>query len=190
MTTPKIKLPSQEFWDFVHLPENANRFFERIYGEIVEYMASNPYSSAISSRIITHLGMHLLTHDIGYVTGEAGGYDVTEDDTFAPDVAFILYERQANLPYDGFTPTYPDLAVEVISPSDLNDPKRRIHKKLDVYKAIPIPLLWMVYPERKEVEVYEMGQLTRVAKENDVLDGGKILSGFQLKVADIFPKKR
>src|SRR5262245_3972425 len=112
MTTPKIKISSREFWDFVNLPENDGRFFERINGEIVEYMASNPYSSAVSARIITFLGMHLLTNDVGYVTGEAGGYDATDDDTFAPGVAFIRYDRQANLPYDGFNPTYPDFVVE------------------------------------------------------------------------------
>jgi Uma2 family endonuclease len=190
MTTPRIKVTSQEFWNFINLPENANRFFERINGEIVEYMASNPYCSETAINIATFFKIYLFQNDIGRVTGEGGGYDVSEDDTFAPDVAFILYERQENLPYRGFATTYPDIAVEVLSPSDLADPKRRIQEKLDKYIAIPIPLLWMVYPERKEVEIYEMGVKTRVATENDVLDGGKILPGFQVKVADIFPKQR
>lgn len=190
MATPKIKLTSREFWDFINRPENANRFFERINGEIVEYGASYPYFSEIAANICAHVGIYLLKYDIGHLTGEDGGYDVADDDTFAPDVAFILYERQENLPYYGFATTYPDFAVEIVSPSDLNDPKNRIQRKLDTYLAIPVPLLWMVYPERKEVEIYENGQKIRTATENDTLDGGKILPGFQLKVANMFPKKR
>lgn len=181
MTTPVTKVSSQEFWDFVNLPENANRFFERLNGKIVEYMAVDRYSSETAINIATYFKIYLFQNDIGRVTGEGGRYDVTDEDTFAPDVAFTLYTRQANLPYRGFAPTYPDLVVEVISPSELTDPKCRIFKKLETYLAIPIALLWLVYPERKEVEVYEMGQKIRVAGENEMLDGGKILRDFRSK---------
>jgi Uma2 family endonuclease len=132
----------------------------------------------------------VLEHDLGHVTGEQGGYDVSDDDTFAPDVAFISHARQANMPNDKFNPTPPDLAVEVVSPSDLADPKRRIQRKLEKYKAALIPLLWYVYAETQTVNVYVKGEFVGTVGVDSDLDGGEVLPGFKLPVAKIFPKKR
>jgi hypothetical protein len=43
-----------------------------------------------------------------------------------------------------------------------------------------------VYPLRREVEVYENGELTRTAGIDDILDGGAVLPGFTLVVKTIF----
>ncbi len=188
MTLPNIKISAQEFWDFVNLPENADKQFERINGEIVEAMPGNLYSSAIAMTFGFFFMLYLRNNDIGFVTGADGGYNVTEDDTFAPDVAFILYSRQEKLAYQGFGPTYPDLVVEVVSPSDLKDVEHRINRKIEKYLSIPIPIFWLVFPARREVEVYEMGKKVAVLGENGILDGGIVLPGFKLPVKDIFPR--
>lgn len=175
-----------EFWDFVNLPENSDRFFKRIRGEIVEVIPSNPYSSAISARIIIEIGIYLKQHPIGHVTGEQGSYNLTDDTTVAPDVAFISKNRQATLPDIGFNPLAPDLAVEVISPSDLSNPQQQIQDKIKVYQEVQIPLLWLVYPNRREVEVYVRGELDQTLGIDDNLDGGEVLPDFRLAVKDIF----
>jgi Uma2 family endonuclease len=147
----KTKYTSQEFWDFVNLPENADRFFERIDGEIVEYPPTNLYASATAANIAYYLLKFIKENLVaGHVTGADGGYDITEDDTFALDAAYISKARQAELSSKGFNPIPPDLAVEVVSPSDLKDPKRRIQRKLEKYLAVQIPLVWYVYTERKK----------------------------------------
>ncbi len=64
---------AQEFDTWVELPENSQRLFELISGEIIEKMPSNVYSSIIASRIIGLLMMYLFKHDIGYVSGEQVG---------------------------------------------------------------------------------------------------------------------
>jgi Uma2 family endonuclease len=189
MTLPNIKISAQAFWDFVHLPENADKRFERINGEIVESMPGNLYVSAMAINIGFFFKLYLRDNDIGYVTGADGGYNVTDDDTFAPDVAFIRYERQDKLAYEGFGPTYPDLVVEIVSPSDLKDVERRINRKIEKYLSIPIPIFWLVFPARREVEVYEMGKKVAVLGEDGILDGGAILPGFKLPVKHIFPKQ-
>ena len=188
MAVDKTKYTSQEFWDFVNRPENAEQVFERINGEIVEAMPSNPYSSAVAMRIGHFFMIYLMQNPIGHVTGEQGGYDISDEDTFAPDVAFIAKARQPHLPQDGFNPIPPDLVVEVVSPSDVNDPKQRIQKKLEKYRAAKIPLVWYVYTNPCEVKVYAYGQLIRTAGIDDMLDGGDVLPGFKLPVRDIFPE--
>lgn len=175
-----------DFWEFVNLPENADRFFERIRGEIFELMPSNPYSSAIASTINFYLKQYVIQHPIGHVTGEQGGYNLTDDTTIAPDVAFISKTRQLTLPQTGFTPQPPDLAVKVISPSDLSNPQHRIQDKITIYREVQIPLLWLVYPNRNEVEVYIKGELHQTLDVDDSLDGGDVLPDFTLAVKNIF----
>lgn len=183
----KLRYSSQEFWDFIHLPDNAERDFERINGEIVEVVPSNPYSSQIAGLILTEINIFLRGKNLGHATGEGGGYDITDNDTFAPDVAFISKARQESLPQTGFNPIAPDFAVEVISPSDLKDHKNRIDTKLEKYCAAKIPLLWYVYFHRREVDVYVRGQFIRTVGIDGILDGGDVLPGFTLTVKDIFP---
>lgn len=188
MAVEKVKYTSQEFWEFIQLPQNAEKSFERINGEIFEVVPSNPFSSKIAGLILTEFNIFLKGKDLGHVTGADGGYDITNEDTFAPDVAFILKSRQEKLPQEGFNPIPPDLAVEVVSPSDLKDPQNRIHKKIEKYRKAKVPLLWYAYFDRKEVDVYVRGVLVRTVGIEGTLDGGDILPGFTLAVKDIFPE--
>jgi Uma2 family endonuclease len=108
LAVEKTRFTSQEFWDFVNLPENADRFFDRVDGETIEYMPSNPYSSAVAALIVYFLTQFVREHKIaGYVTGADGGYDVTDEDTFAPDVAFISKARAGDPAQGSFNPIAP-----------------------------------------------------------------------------------
>jgi Uma2 family endonuclease len=176
-----------EFWEFVNLPQNDSKFFERINGEIVEVMPSNPYVSMIAGLILTAINNFLSGKNLGYATPSDGGYNISDEDTFAPDVAYISRARQAKLPKEGFNPIPPDLAVEVVSPSDLKNPEARIHAKLNKYLAAEIPLLWYVYVDRREVEIYVNGAHEKTLTLQDILDGGDVLPGFTLAVREIFP---
>lgn len=56
----------------------------------------------------------------GHVTGEGGGYRVSAE-RYAPDVAYLAYDKQAELAREGYNPNPPDLAVEVISSGDTRE---------------------------------------------------------------------
>jgi Uma2 family endonuclease len=172
-----------EFDRFVDLPENADKLFEYIAGEIVE-VPSNPYASNISSRINRRLGNFVEDRDLGYVTGEAGGY-VVAGEKYAPDVAFISKKRQPDLAKEGYNPFPPELAVEVDFPSTYES-ARSLQIKIANYLAAGT-LLWIVYPETKTVEIYAPGQAMRWVGIDDMLDGGDVLLGFKLAVKEIFP---
>jgi Uma2 family endonuclease len=181
----KRRLTTAEFIEQMQQADDGDRVVELISGEIVE-MPSNLYSSAIAGIIIHLLNAFVRPRRLGFVTGEAGGYTIDDENLYAPDVAFISRARQAALPLEGFGPIPPDLAVEVVSPSDLKDVKQRIEYKLARYLAAGVPLVWMVYPERREVEVHRPGQPMTTVGIDGALDGGDVLPGLTIAVRDIF----
>ena len=172
----------QEFDRFVALPENVSRNFELIAGEVIEKMVSSPRSSTIGLFIGGSISVHVRRNDLGWVSGADGGYLVAGE-KYIPDAAFISKLRQPVQPSDAYNPLAPDLAVEVLSPSNSDDEMRI---KIAHYMAAGT-LLWVVDPDRQRVEVYRSGQLPKILLGiNDTLDGGDVLPGFTVAVKEIF----
>jgi Uma2 family endonuclease len=171
----------EEFDQWVLLPENADRLFEYIGGEIVE-VVSNQYPSQIAARISGFIFMYLLQHNIGYLSGADGGYQVAGE-RYLPDVGFISKARQPEPCREAYNPNAPDLAVEVLSPSD--HPRDAWVKVVNYLAAGTI--VWVVDPEQKQIEVCEPGQPVKRVGVDKTLDGGDVLPGFTLVVKDIFP---
>lgn len=161
------------------LADDAN--YEYIAGEVVE-VVSNNYSSQIAARILTFIGMYLINHSIGYVTGADGGYRV-KGERYIPDVAFISKTRQSKPSHATYNPLAPDLAVEVVSPTDT---EKLMLVKLSNYLASGTTV-WIVYPTEKEVHIHRPGEGAAVLNVEHSLPGDDILPGFSLPVQDIFP---
>jgi Uma2 family endonuclease len=172
----------EEFDALVQEPDNADRLFEFIGGEVVE-VPSNPYVSQIAARISGHIFIYLAENDIGHLTGEAGGYMVSGE-RYAPDVAFIAREKQPELAQEGYNPAPPDLAVEVLSPTD--DPRLLRIKIVNYLRAGTT--VWIVNPAQRQVEVYRPGRAPEVVDKQGALEGDDVLPGFELAVKDIFPE--
>ena len=177
------KTPVEAFDAFVQQPENADTLYEYVGGEIVE-VPSNPYSSYIAGRIFRRVANFVEDNNLGYTTGEAGGYMVSGE-RYAPDVAFISRVKQPRLVSAGYNPNPPDLAVEVDIPSTYASQRVLFTKTVNYLAAGTV--VWIVLPELKEVEVYVPGAPKRTLGVDAVLDGGDVLPGFQLAVKDIFP---
>ena len=171
-----------EFDALAELPENADRVLEYIGGEVVE-VPSNAYGSNIASIISGELYIFLKGKDMGHLTGEAGGYMVSGE-RYAPDVAFISKERQPELAKQGYNPNPPELAVEVVSPTDRED---LLLTKVANYLAAGT-LVWVVRPTKNHVEVYAPGKPVKQIGIEGTLDGGDVLPGFKLAVKDVLGK--
>ena len=166
----------------IDLPENADKLFEFIGGEIVE-VPSNPYASSVGYNLGSEVKVFVKQHKLGHVTGEAGGY-IVAGERYAPDVGFISYARQPELAREGYNPNPPDLAIEVEFPTSTQS-ERNLRIKLANYLAVGT-VVWVVYPETKEVEVYLPGHPVKILGINEVLLGGDVLPGFEMAVRDIF----
>ena len=175
-----------EFWQIANRPENQNKRLELIDGRIVEVSPSF-LPSTIAGLIITAFNIYLRTNPIGYVTGADGGYILSDHNEYIPDVGYISKERLPELP-EREVPVPPDLAVEVVSPTDS---KEAVKQKARKYLISGTRMVWIVYPDNRTVAV------CRLNKENvlnittldttGTLDGGDVLPGFRLEIRDIFP---
>jgi Uma2 family endonuclease len=177
----KRTVTEQEFDEFVMLPENADRMFELIAGEIVE-VVSNPNSSRLGMKIGARITIFVDEHDLGYVTGADGGY-IVAGERYIPDAAFVSKAKYPVLAEDGYNPYPPDLAVEVLSPSN-TDTEMRI-KVVNYLRAGTT--LWVADPNKKQIEVYSPKHPPKTLGIDGVLDGGDVLPGFTLAVREIFP---
>lgn len=173
----------EQFERMIAQPEYAERLFEYIGGEVVE-VVSNPRSSAIAGLILAEIVFFLKGKNWGYVTGADGGYMVAGE-RYIPDVAYISKARQPQLVTEGYNPNPPELAVEVLSPS--NDPDLMRIKTAN-FLAVGTTV-WIVNPVTQVVEVYAPGQPVKRLGTDAVLDGGDILPGLQITIAEIFPEE-
>lgn len=174
------KLNIQDFEAFTKLPENSEKIFELINGEIFE-VPSNPYVSVIASRIIGFILIYLLKKGGGHVTGEGGGF-VINGHVFAPDVAYVQ-----KLPTNkGYETTPPLLAVEVISDPHSNTEQTDLRRKMIHYMEAGV-VVWVVDYVARQVEVHTAGESMALFHEEDTLVIEDILPDFKLAVKDIFP---
>jgi Uma2 family endonuclease len=170
-----------EFEQFAALPENAGHRLEFIGGEVHD-VVSNSYASEIAAALLAEIRQHVKTHGLGRVTGADGRYLVSGE-PYLPDAAFISKTRQPAVSHAAYNPNAPDLAVEVVSPTDS---EKHLRRKLANYLAAGTRV-WVVYPDTKEVEDYAPGQPAHIVPVDGTLDGGGVLPGFRLAVKEIFP---
>lgn len=171
----------EEFDVFAELPDNADKLLEFINREIIEKVPCGAYFSKISARVIIRLGGFVEEHDLGHVTGEAGGYRVGND-RYVPDVAFLSKAKQEELDKRGYNHVAPDLAVEVILPTD--KPKE-VADKIAGYLAAGI-IVWALYPDTKTARIHRPNQDVILLDQEGILTAEEILPGFQLALKDIF----
>lgn len=180
MTLNTLPMTAEEFDKFTQLPENADKHFEFI-GEGIFEVPSNPYVSYLAGLIHTEINIYLKSNKIGYATGEADGYMVSGE-RYAPDIAYISKEKQPKLAKQGYNPNPPDLAVEVLSPSNSD---REVRIKVVNYLRAGT-LVWVVNPDDKLVEVYAPDNKPITLDESDTLSGSHVLPGFEMPVKLIF----
>ncbi len=176
-----LRVTESEFSAFILRDENSERHFELIDGEIVEKMVSHPIPSRVTAYLSGLLAVHVVRNKLGRVSSAEGGYKIGTDRVI-PDSAFTRQERVSDEVEDGYAVVSPDLAIEVISPSDKNSD---IEKKVAIYVNAGI-VLWLVNPKKQTVMVYRPNMKPQTLQRGDMLNGGDLLSGFSVSVSEIF----
>ena len=183
VANPKLAIQTvEEFEAFALLPENTQRSFQFIGGEIVE-LVSNDISSALGARAAILIGGFVIQHDLGFMTGADGGYRIGNDD-YIPDCAFVAKEQRAQPVGEAYSKALPALEVEVLSPSNTDE---ELRLKVANYTAAGI-VVWVINPDKQRVEVFESGKTTQLIGLDGTLDGGSVLPEFSLKVSKLFEK--
>lgn len=183
MAIQQKRMTYSEFEAFTAAPENRERKFELIDGEIVEVSPTELHAT-LAAKVAGEIYAYLKQHPGGRV-GVEPRHKMPDDDHNAllPDVAFTSAERLLPMTKRGAVPQMPDLAVEVKSP---DDSLIELRQKAAYYVANGARMVWLLIPEKSLVEVYRPNVDVELLNENDTINGGDLLPGFTLSVRDVF----
>ena len=158
---------------------------ELVRGELRMMSPGGFDHGAIGINVAIALASFVRRQRIGEVVGGDTGFQIRHDpDTVRlPDVAFVRRDRVGQARPKGFFPGPPDLAVEVVSPTDS---LREVLEKAQEWLAAGCQVVWVIEPATRLVRVYQGPESVSILQESDVLTGGELLPGFLLPVADIF----
>ncbi len=167
---------------FVALPEEDEHFLELVEGRIVrEPRPQRPHGNVVARlcRILLDYGdAHggMATADVGFILRR------DPPTVRGPDVAYLREDRGYGEP-TGWYEGAPDLAVEVISPSNA---AMEIQQKVGEYFDAGARQVWVVYPRTRTVVVHPSASEARLLREGDRIDGGEAFPGLSVPVLDVF----
>lgn len=171
--------------DVVRLAEREpKRLAELVDGLLVE-KATGQREGFFAASLIAFLMAHVRANKLGVVGAPDTILRLGEGLNRLPDVCFTAW---ANLPaadahLQRVGAYAPDLAVEILSPS--NTPAELARKRGE-YFAAGTKLVWEVDPDARTVTAYTSATDSTVLAATDTLTGGTVLPGFTLPLADPF----
>jgi Uma2 family endonuclease len=169
------------------LPDDAWRY-ELVDGRLVRMAPTGSEHGEITAEVVLAVGQFVKERRLGTVyTGEPGYWisaPGSPDTVLAPDLAFVRAERAAAARVPGYPRLAPDLVVEVVSPSQA---RSEMAAKAERWLEAGVRLVWLVYPQIKQVEVWRDGTMKTVLTIEDELSGEDVLPGFALPIKDLFP---
>ena len=177
-----------DLWEIVCQSENSDKHFELVNGELFEMAPAGEVHGWIAGVLFSHILFFDPNGRLGIPTVETGYYTPGNRSTvLAPDVAFRRTDRQEPPLSKTFVPVMPDLAVEIVSPSNTMP---QIRRKAGIYLRHGAQLVWIVIPDRRGVEVCTLDEDGEMRVEfigvGGSLSGEDVLPGFRLQLARLF----
>ena len=163
---------------------------ELVRGRLVVREPAGLWHGDVAARVLVAISNYLAADRARQPSGVPRGMVVAAETGFtlqrnpdtvrAPDVAFIRVDRLPPGTHSGFAYFAPDLAVEVLSPSDR--PGEVLAKVADWLTA-GTALVWTIDPERRRARVYRADGSDTVLSRDDLLEGEDVLPGFRVSIA-------
>ena len=179
VTSPPI---TQE--DFARLPRDGFRH-EVNAGELITLPTPKSRHSLIALFVLEELQGYLKQNSIGRALPEAGYVFSEEPLTIRqPDVSVLSKDRIRETDPDSYFKGAPDLAVEIVSPSNSAED---LEIKVKQYLQAGAKQVWVLYPKTQNIHVFS-ANVTTVLGRTQLLTGADLLPGFSVKVADLFDK--
>lgn len=164
--------------------EAQDRLCELVDGVLVE-KGMGYVESILAMALGHHLRDFVTARNLGFVSGSDGMMRLFPGLVRIPDVAFAAWSRfpDGRLTDEPIANLAPDLAIEVLSRSNT---VREMERKRQEYFDAGVRLLWLIDPKKRTIEVHSPSQEARHLADGDSLDGGDVLQGFTLPLADLF----
>jgi Uma2 family endonuclease len=168
--------------DFVCLPESdgdRDLRYELVEGELITVSPGMFRHNVVRDTLLIILRTFVASKNLGTVVSEQA-FHLVGNTVMVPDLAFLRTGRQ--LPDYDLPKGAPDLAVEVISPTNT---LREMDRKISHYFAAGCRRVWLMYPEHNEIYIHGLSGVTRL-KAEEQLEDAELLPGFSVKVATLF----
>ena len=171
--------------ELFNMPDDGYRY-ELVRGKLRKIALAGQYHGEHAGTVFVSLHIYVRTNGLGKTYAAETGFKIgsNPDHVRAPDAAFVSRERlEAIGEGPGYWPAAPDLAIEVISPSDrYTEVAEKVRDWLDAGTRMVV----VVNSRRREVAVYLPGEDPDTLTEDDVLDGGDVVPGWTIPVREIF----
>ena len=159
---------------------------ELVRGELIAMPPTFADHGNVVGSLHAFLGYYIKTNHLGTVYGAETGFLLgrNPDTVRAPDIAFIRSARltpAASAP--NWNPVVPDLVVEVVSTYDR---PHDLAEKVKTWLDAGVQLVWVVSPTQRTVVEHRPSHPERPLSANDTLDGGDLVPGFTMPVAQVF----
>lgn len=164
---------------------------EIVHGQwvpVAEEKMAGELHGAIATNLILALASYVKAHKLGRVY-PADTTSILEEDAQGiqlmrlPDVSFVAADRIKTHNRETYYQLAPDLAIEIISPSER---AVTIRSKLKEYLRTGVRQVWQVYPETQEIVVHLADGTVHTYTTGHTIPGADVLPGFELPVAAIF----
>ena len=180
MGATRTLLTAEEFDNY---PFEEEKRYELDEGELIEMTRPAYRHNRVLAHLFFELTLYLRKNQIGEALLSENLYALSPNTRRSPDVAVILGDRSNELKNAKVISVIPDIAAEVLSPSET---PRMIHRKIKQYFAAGVKELWLVDPDSQEVEIWTSAALPDHAlKIGDRLTSS-LLPAFELPLADLF----
>ena len=186
-TVQTRRVTADEFFDFVHRPENAGKHFELERGEVIELPPPMKPHGFVCGNVARILGNHATQRRNGYVCSNEIGLIVEHnpDTVRGADVCYYVDDQTLETMPRRYSDAPPQLVVEVRSPTDR---EKKIMRRLQEYLRLGVPTVWLVDPEDRFVTVHEPNKIHQVLEESEELTGGAALPDFRCRVSEFFAR--
>jgi Uma2 family endonuclease len=158
--------------------------YEVVNGQWKEKAPMGMLQAWVASTLLVVLDNFVRSHRMGKVIAESlFVLDTASDLQRRPDLAFVSRQRVGKPVQSAAWDIVPDLAVEVISPTNRAP---EVLEKIHEYFAAGVQLVWVVYCQPRQVYVYRSPVSIQVLTPEDTLEGDDVIVGFTLPVAKLF----
>ena len=182
MTTQTRPMTAKEL---LEKPDDGFRY-ELVEGELRRMTPAGNVHGYIAANFLGPLQRHVRDGRLGRVYAAETGFRLSSDpDTVrAPDVAFVSRARLDETgDVSGYWPGAPDLAVEVVSPSDTHT---EVTEKSLAWLGAGCRMVLAVDPSQRTVTVYRSREDIRILTGGEAIDGADVVPGFGLPVSNLF----
>jgi Uma2 family endonuclease len=180
MATTTRRIATEE--DLRGMPKDGNKY-ELVDGEIRVSPAGNRHS-VVAARVVARLLVFVEDRRLGHVLGADAGFRLPGGNVRSPDTSFVATGRYPDdRPAVDWGVLAPDLAVEVLSPSERT---RHVLDKIGEYLEAGVRLVWVIDPQKQRATVYRSLLDVRELGPDDELTGEDVVPGFRCRLGELF----